>query len=367
MKIESSMVGMESVRTYSRNETKKFNLSEELFGGFLGSGAAGDENSVDGRALQDKAANVGKNTYFGESITIRVVTVEPERGVPMASKLRESCLEYLWQCLFGEKRQFDCKEYGDLTGSSDNGNYGMSGSSLMNYFSGAEQGPTVTRVNFTMEQRISEQETVQFSTKGRVHCEDGRNIDFDMNIFMSRRFEESVKLSGTAEIQRMIDPLVINLKGSVASVSDMTFLFDLDADGQKEEIGMLSEGSGFLALDKNGDGVINDGSELFGTKSGDGFGDLAKYDKDGNGWIDENDAVFDDLKIWSKDSFGNDVLYTLKEAGVGAIYLGKSATDFSLTKSGTENRSAQIRETGIFLYESGMAGTIQHLDMTAYN
>mgnify|MGYP000465316364 CR=1 FL=1 len=55
---------------------------------------------------------------------------------------------------------------------------------------------------------------------------------------------------------------------------------------------MLQGGSGYLALNKNGDGVINDGSELFGTASGDGFYDLSMYDEDGNGWIDENDHAY---------------------------------------------------------------------------
>ena len=78
-------------------------------------------------------------------------------------------------------------------------------------------------------------------------------------------------------------------------------MFDIDADGEEESISYLQGGSGYLALDKNGDGVINDGSELFGTKSGDGFADLAEYDADGNGWIDENDPIFDKLLIWAKD------------------------------------------------------------------
>ena len=54
---------------------------------------------------------------------------------------------------------------------------------------------------------------------------------------------------------------------------------------------MLGKGSGFLALDKDGNGKIDDGNELFGTKSSDGFGDLREYDSDGSGWIDENDEI----------------------------------------------------------------------------
>ena len=40
--------------------------------------------------------------------------------------------------------------------------------------------------------------------------------------------------------------------------------------------------------------------------TGDGFKDLAMYDEDGNGWIDENDEIFSKLLIWSKDENGND-------------------------------------------------------------
>ena len=84
----------------------------------------------------------------------------------------------------------------------------------------------------------------------------------------------------------MCDPLVINLDGNIAELSDQTFLFDLDGDGEMDEISELSAKSGFLALDKNGDGTINDGTELFGTRSGNGFQDLSAYDTDHNGFID---------------------------------------------------------------------------------
>ena len=131
-----------------------------------------------------------------------------------------------------------------------------------------------------------------------------------------------------------------------------------------DEISMLREGSGFLALDKNGDGKINDGSELFGTRSGNGFADLAVYDEDGNGWIDENDEIFDKLRVWSKDKDGKDVLKTLKEADVGAIYLGSTNSQFSLTDKKDNEVLGAVRSTGIYLKEStGMAGTVQQVDL----
>ncbi len=161
----------------------------------------------------------------------------------------------------------------------------------------------------------------------------------------------------------MLDPLVINLDTNIAGLSDQKFEFDLDCDGVKEQISMLEHGSGYLALDKNGDGVINDGSELFGTGSKDGFADLAMYDEDGNGWIDENDEIFDRLLIWAKDADGNDQLYTLKEAGVGAICLHRVSTDFTMNSSNNNQTNGQLRSTGVFLYENGTAGSMQQLDL----
>ncbi len=69
------------------------------------------------------------------------------------------------------------------------------------------------------------------------------------------------------------------------------------------------------------------------------------------------------LMIWTKDEQGNDKLLTLKEAGVGAIYLGNASTQFSLNNQQTNHTNAMIRSTGVYLKESGEAGTIQHVDL----
>lgn len=217
--------------------------------------------------------------------------------------------------------------------------------------------------SYDFESFYSETETTTFETTGTVVTADGRNIDFNMSVTMSRSFMQyaSEHLSFGAPL--MTDPLVINLDGNVASVSDQKFYFDLDADGHDEYISMLNAGSGYLALDKNHDGKINDGSELFGTASGDGFADLARYDEDHNGWIDENDPIFDSLMIWRRDENGNDTLCGIGKAGVGAIYLGSADTAFSLKSAVDNSTNAQIRKTGLFLYENGNVGTIQHLDL----
>lgn len=210
-------------------------------------------------------------------------------------------------------------------------------------------------------ERINEHERTSFSSSGTVHTADGRTLDFSLGLDMNRDFEtkRQVVKGGVAELR---DPLVINFEGRAAELSGARFEFDLDADGKAENLRGLAEGSGFLAVDRNGDGKINDGSELFGTRSGNGFADLARLDQDGNRWIDENDAAFSSLKVWQRDAQGKESLSNLTEQGVGALYLDFADTPFALTDE--ENRLlAQIRASGLYLREDGSAGTLQQIDL----
>jgi len=225
----------------------------------------------------------------------------------------------------------------------------------------SSSGTLWQRVTAVSEER-SEREQTAFRSRGFAVTEDGRSIDFNVEFAMSRSFSEKYE-SLTSQEFVLTDPLVINVDSAVTSVSDQKFSFDLDGDGKRENISFAGKGSGFLALDRNGNGVIDDGSELFGTKSGNGFADLAACDGDGNGWIDENDEVFSKLRVWVKDEDGGDRLLDLREADVGAIYLGCADTEFSLKDKTTNETNAVIRKTGVYLKESGGAGTLSHVDL----
>ncbi|MBQ4483205.1 MAG: hypothetical protein II966_08245 [Lachnospiraceae bacterium] len=233
---------------------------------------------------------------------------------------------------------------------------------IMARFSSAGMFGGTTRQAITYE----EYEETEFHTDGMAKTEDGRTIDFTIDISMSRSYMEYMNINLVPIQNALCDPLIVNIASGTADIRDQKFFFDIDADGTEDEIPVLGRGSGFLALDRNEDGKINDGSELFGTKSGNGFADLAEYDSDGNGWIDENDAVFDKLKVWCRGSDGEDILMDLKEADIGAIYLGHKETEFTL-EGMTGARDGVIRSTGFFLKESGGAGTIQHVDLAVGN
>jgi hypothetical protein len=212
-----------------------------------------------------------------------------------------------------------------------------------------------------MTETIKEHESTDFSSTGKVLTADGRSLDFTLDLCMSRDFScsrQSVE-SGTVKLR---DPLVINFAGSAAELDGTRLEFDLDSDGKVESVAGLGAASGYLAIDRNGDGCVNDGSELFGTCSGNGFADLAALDSDGNRWLDETDAAYDTLRVWQRDEYGQSTLSGLREHGVGALYLGSSETPFAL-KDDDNRLLGQVRASGIYLNEDGSAGTLQQIDL----
>ncbi|MBS1227181.1 MAG: hypothetical protein H6R17_458 [Proteobacteria bacterium] len=213
----------------------------------------------------------------------------------------------------------------------------------------------------TTTETFSEHEDSEFSSTGKVLTTDGRALDFKLDLCLSRDFSCARKTlaSGTVALR---DPLVINFDGSAAELEGTRFEFDLDADGKVEAIPGLSSASGYLAIDRNGDGCVNNGSELFGTRSGDGFADLAALDSDGNHWLDEADAAFDTLRVWQRDESGQSTLSSLRERGVGALDLGSSETPFALKDNGNR-QLGQVRASGIYLNEDGSAGSLQQIDL----
>jgi hypothetical protein len=209
-----------------------------------------------------------------------------------------------------------------------------------------------------------EKETVAFQAGGVVKTADGKEIQFALNLQLTREQYEEVSIHLAAGSANRVDPLVINFDGTAAELTDTKFAFDLNADGTQEDISFLQPGSGFLVLDPTGAGQVADGSALFGPTTGNGFAELSQYDADGNGWIDEADPVYNDLRIWTKDSAGADVLNTLAEKDVGAIYLGNVDGTFAL-KGADGQDNGQLQRLGVWLSESGGApGVVSEVDLT---
>jgi hypothetical protein len=219
-------------------------------------------------------------------------------------------------------------------------------------------------VEYKLDQATQEFEQMQFSAAGVVKTADGQEISFSLDLQMQRLSVQEQHVDIKLGEQAPVDPLVLNFDGSAAQLSSGTFKFDLQGDGEAENLPLLASGTAFLALDQNHDNQINDGSELFGPASGQGFAELSKYDADHNGWIDENDSVYSDLRLWHPDAEGKGSLSTLAEQKVGAICLQSVATPFTY-KTDAGQAQATTSASGVFLNEDGTPGTVQELNYLA--
>ncbi len=307
-------------------------------------------------ALAEQAVKVSLSVEGRQKVTEQNQTEPVGEEDGLLTDLNLQILRAFFEKLTGRKMKFfDSRSVGQQAGSTE-------------IPSAIKQNPAAQPgegwgVRYERHETYHESETSQFSAQGVVQTSDGQQIDIAVELNLSRSFTSTLHESFRAG-DALKDPLVINFSGTAAQLTPDKFSFDINADGSKEYISFVAPGSGFLTLDVNNDGIVNDGSELFGALSGDGFAELAAYDRDHNGWIDENDAVFSRLRIWTKAASGADQLVALGAKGVGAIYLGRIATPFAI-KDGSNELQGQVRSTGIFLREQGGAGTVQQLDLVA--
>ena len=278
--------------------------------------------SEKGKALQEKAAIAGTNSPKKES----------EISLSDKDKERIKLIEDFIYVLTGKRVRFKIFDTEKLTKQEVQELEKVKGLH--------EQGLNLARpqgwgLKYDRYEYLRESERMSFSSSGSVTTADGRTINFNLSFNVSREFIREEILSIRAG-DALIDPLVINFKNASASLGDRNYSFDIDLDGNPDTIAFTGFGSGFLALDHNNNGVIDDGSELFGPKSGNGFAELAAYDDDKNGWIDENDEIFSRLRIWTLDEAGNKTLLALGQVGVGAIYLGNVSSEFGLKTQNNE-------------------------------
>lgn len=166
-------------------------------------------------------------------------------------------------------------------------------------------------------------------------------------------FQMDLRSGETAAVQ-MGDPLVLDLSGRGIATTGVEagVQFDLTGDGQVEQVSFVTGDSWFLALDRNGNGQIDNGLELFGDQGGatHGFAELARYDGNTDGVIDAGDEVFAQLRLFQIGSDGTQTLKTLEAAEVTAIELGYQNTRKAL------NVYDSVAQVGQFQRADGSTG-----------
>ena len=168
----------------------------------------------------------------------------------------------------------------------------------------------------------------------------------------------------TGGAENKTSPIVIDLDGDgVETLPIGEKFFDLDADGLSESTGWVNSDDGLLVHDRDGNGRISNGTELFGNHSllanGDtaqnGFQALAEYDNNGDGLVNVQDASYASLQVW-RDLNGNGFsdegeLQSLADAGVVSISTGYT------NSSHVDAHGHEHRQVATVMLSNGTAST----------
>lgn len=177
---------------------------------------------------------------------------------------------------------------------------------------------------------------------------------------------QSVRVAFRFQLQRQTqgqsDPLVLDLDGAgfqTSTAADGAW-FDLLGTDEPVKAATITGNTAFLVLDRNGNGAIDSGKELFGDQNGaaTGFGELAKFDDNRDGWINDQDPIYGSLKVWREITRNGRTddgeLQSLSDVGIAAINLAHEESN--LTSSG--NKVARVGE---FVRADGSKGRVGDL------
>ncbi len=365
MRIENSQISMEASREFKKTETSKTMIQFWQGPPQLNQG---DELVLSTEGM-DLAENDPNHTYNAEALydtdeiyDAEEIDDELDLYLSDEDRMRIRLLEELVSWFTGKPFKFDLIGLRDKrTQSKEHTGEKAKVKTVQNSPPGNTLQVPSFGLRFHHSETKTESEKLEFKATGKVQSSDGRKIEFDLNMHMERETYEHSSIDFQAG-GALIDPIVIQTDSIPPGLADKKIQFDLDLDGKLDQMSVPRDGSGFLVFDRNKNGKIDDGSELFGPQSGHGYSELRILDSDGNGWLDENDVEFENLQIWSMDAAGEMVLTGLLEADVGAIYLGSVSTEYKLTDS-EFNQNGQLRESGVYLKESGGVGSVHELDI----
>ncbi len=193
----------------------------------------------------------------------------------------------------------------------------------------------------------------------QVHISGVQVSDSGIQIVEADLTYEHLVFRQTPQPTQKSDPLMLDLNGNGLETTGVAngVNFDLNADGVQDRASVATGGDALLALDRNGNGQIDDGRELFGDQNGDanGFEALRRYDGNGDGVINNSDAIYSRLRLLSWNDDGGQQLQDLASAGVESIGL-----DYMNTASEMQNGDS-VAQRGSYTRNDGSSAEIADL------
>ncbi len=230
-----------------------------------------------------------------------------------------------------------------------------------------QQSPTtrIEMIHFELDLEITSTQSVE-SVVAQLNDE-GIKVE-TTSAYASQTIKLHVEFTGIRMEQS--DPLVLDLDGDGVNLSSAWDgeNFDITGTGKDSKTAFVRGDDAFLALDRNGNGRIDSGKELFGDQHGakNGFAELTKYDSDGNNRIDAADSIYESLRLLHDKNGDGKVkkneMSTLGEMGIDSIDL-----NFLSDTEKTDQYGNRLAESSAFTRSDGSKGQIVDAWLGYYN
>ena len=212
----------------------------------------------------------------------------------------------------------------------------------------------------SVEQWHSHEQQLNYQVSGQFNINE-QALSLHYNLAITSKHSSYSKTQVTAAALK--DPLIVqfgsqglgNIKGQTS--------FAINQDDTLDSLPIFSGDVGYLVYDQNDNQQADDGTELFGPKTGHGFTELAQMDSNENGFIDQGDQQFEQLYLWQP---GDEKLperwLSLKDAKIEAISLSAINTPFDFYDQQGEIQ-AQLRQSSFAISENGSGRGVHQVDV----
>lgn len=207
----------------------------------------------------------------------------------------------------------------------------------------------------------SHEQHLNYQVQGKFNINDQElTLNYSLSLSSKSVSYSKVEISAAA----LKDPIIVQFGsqgiGEIKGQKD----FAINEDNILDELPIFSGDVGYLVYDKNNNQQADDGSELFGPKTGQGFIELAQLDSNKNGFIDVEDQHFDQLYLWqpSDDNNPTEQWLSLKDAKIQAISLSAISTPFDFYDQQGKVQ-AQLRQSSFAISENGLGRGVHQVDV----
>jgi hypothetical protein len=219
-----------------------------------------------------------------------------------------------------------------------------------------QQGDVVS-----VEQWNSREQQLDYQVQGTFKVNERELfLDYKYSLASEQVSYSKIEMS----VEALKDPIIVQFGaqglGEISGQKD----FDINQDSSLNILPVFSGDVGYLVYDKNHNNKADDGGELFGPETGQGFTELALLDSNKNGFIDAEDQHFEKLYLWQpgKDNNQAEQWLSLKEAEIQAISVSATSTPYDFYDQQGEIQ-AQLRQSSFAISDNGTGRGVHQVDV----